>query len=328
VRRREFITLLGGAAAAWPLAGRAQQPAMPVIGFLNSQSPDINADRARAFRQGLKEAGYVEGENLAIEYRWAENQIDRLPPLAAELVRRQVAVIVVTGGISSASAAKAATTTIPIVFLVSEDPVRVGLVASLARPGGNLTGINFFNAELTAKRLELLHELVPAATRVAVLVNPANATTRETTLRDVESAAHAMGLQIQVLNASTSREINAAFATFLRERPDALFVGGDPLFNSRRVQLVHLATLHKVPATYSQREYAEVGGLMSYGTNVADAFRQVGIYTGRILKGAKPADLPVVQATKFELVINAETARMLGLTVPPMLLARADEVIE
>ena len=327
MKRREFITLLGGT-AVWPLAARAQQPALPVVGFLNSQSPDGYAERLRGFRQGLKDTGYVEGENVAVEYRWAEAQIDRLPELAAELVRRRVAVIVASVGAAPVLAAKAATTTTPIVFVVPEDPVRLGLVTSLARPGGHLTGINFFTSELTAKRLGLLRELVPTAVRVAVLINPANATTTETALRDLQSAARATGLQIQVLNASTSREIDAAFETFVRERSDALFVVGDPLLNSRRVQLVHLATLHKVPATYSQRQYPEIGGLMSYGSNTTDAFRQVGAYVGRILKGAKPADLPVVQASKFELVINAQTARMLGLTVPPQLLARADEVIE
>jgi putative ABC transport system substrate-binding protein len=327
VRRRRFIALLGGATAAWSFAARAQQPVMPVIGFLEPRSPDTIADQLRAFRQGLKDTGYVEGENVAVEYRWAENQPDRLPALAAELVRRQVAVIATAGGTAAAFAAKSATATIPIVFIAAEDPVRVGLVASLARPGGNLTGINFFSAELVAKRLELLRELVPAATRVAVLVNPAGPGF-EITLRDVEPAARAMGLQIQALNASTSSEINAAFATFVRERPDALFVGTDPFFTSRRAQMVQLAARHMVPAAYHARHYPEIGGLMSYGSNVADGLRQLGVYTGRILKGAKPADLPVVQASKFELVINAETARMLGLDVPPMLLARADEVIE
>jgi len=325
VRRRELITLLGGGAAAWPLAARAQQPPMPVIGFLNPTSPDPNVDLLRAFRQGLKETGYVESENVAIEYRWAENQIDRLPSLAAELVRKRVAVIATMG--TAASAAKAATTTIPIVSLIGADPAESGLVASLARPGGNLTGINLLTIELAAKRLELLRELVPAANRVAVLVNPSFVP--ETMLRDVEAAARAMGLQAQVFNASTSREINAAFATnFVRERPDALFVAPDPFFVSRRVQLVHLASRHALPAVYTGRDYVVAGGLMSYGSNLADALRQVGVYTGRILKGAKPSDLPVVQASKFELVINAETARMLGLTVPDKLLALADEVIE
>jgi putative tryptophan/tyrosine transport system substrate-binding protein len=329
MRRRKFITLLGGTAAAWPLAARAQQPAMPVIGFLDPRSLHYTlADQQRAFRQGLKDAGYVEGESVVIEYRWAEGQIDRLPALAAELVRRRVAVITTGGGPAAALAAKAATTTIPIVFVVGEDPVKLGLVASLARPGGNLTGINLVIGELTAKRLGLLRELVPGAARVAVLVNPANTANAETTLRDVEPAARAMGLQIQILKASTSREIEAAFATFVGERPDALFVGNDAFLISRRVQLVHLATRHAIPATYTARDFAEVGGLMSYGSNITDAYRQIGVYAGRILKGAKPAELPVVQSTKFELVINLPTARMLGLTVPDKLLAAADEVIE
>src|SRR5215467_7743295 len=326
--RRAFITLLGGAAVAWPLAAQAQQPAMPVIGFLNPYSPNGQSDRLRGFRQGLAETGYVEGVSLTIEHRWAEGQFDRLPALAAELARRQVAVIAATGSIAAASAAKAATTTIPVVFVVAEDPVRVGLVASLAQPGGNLTGINFLSAELVAKRLELLRELVPGTARLAVLVNPANAINTETTLRDVKAAARAIGLQIQVLNASTSGEINTAFASLERERPDALFVGGDAFFNTRRVHLVNLASRHAIPAAYAERVFPEIGGLMSYGTDIVDAYRQVGNYVGRILKGAKPADIPVMQATKFELVINVESARMVGLTVPSSLLAIADEVIE
>jgi ABC-type uncharacterized transport system substrate-binding protein len=326
IRRREFIALLGGA-AAWPMAASAQQQAMPVIGLLDPRSPHMLATPSRGFRLGLKDTGYVEGENVAFEYRWAENQMDRLPALAAELVRREVSVIAASTPVA-AFAAKATTTTIPIVFVVNDDPVRLGLVASLARPGGNATGINIFAAEVTAKRLDLLRELVPAATRIGVLVNPANATSTESTLRDVPAAAGTMGLQIKVLNASTSREIEAVFAGFGRERPDALFVGTDPYFYSRRVQLAVLAAHHSIPATFSQRDYAEAGGLMSYGTSLTDAYRQVGVYAGRILKGAKPPDLPVVQASKFELVINLPTARTLGLEVPPTLLARADEVIE
>ena len=328
MKRREFITLLSGAAAAWPLAARAQPPAMPVIGYLNAQALEGFTERLlRGFRQGLREAGYIEGENVAIEYRWAENQYDRLPTLANELVRQRVAVIVGVGALASAFAAKAATTTIPIVFVAPDDPVKLGLVTSLARPDGNLTGVNFFSGELTAKRLEVLRELVPGVARVAILVNPANLTV-DSTLRDVETAARAMGLQIKVFNASTSREIDTAFITFVREQPNALFVAQDSFFNVRRHQLANMAARHAVPMASASRDIAEVGGLMSYGTNIADAYRQVGIYTGRILKGAKPADLPVVQSTKFELVINHQTARMLGLEVPPSLLARADEVIE
>jgi putative ABC transport system substrate-binding protein len=323
VKRRDFIALIGGA-AAWPLAARAQQPAMPVIGFLDVRSPDVMMeDRLRAFRQGLKDTGYVERENVAIEYRWADNQVDRLPELAAELVRRQVAALVTIGPVAGL-AAKAATTTIPIVFIVAEDPVRLGFVASLARPGGNLTGVNIFTLELAAKRLELLRELVPGVARMAVLVTAS----AETTVRDTEAVARPLGLQIQVFNVSTILEIDAAFATFARERPDALFVAGDPFLSGRRVQLAQLAAFHRLPATYALRDYAEAGGLMSYGPSIKDAWRQIGVYTGRILKGAKPADLPVVQPNKFELVINAGTARMLGLTVPDKLLAAADEVIE
>ena len=328
MRRREFITLLGGAAVAWPLAAHAQQPPMPVIGFLNPASPDASADRLRGFREGLKDSGYVEGDNITIIYRWAEGDFDRLPALATELVRRRVAVIATIGGPPAAFAAKAATTTIPIVFLVGEDPVRLGLVASLARPGGNLTGVNFFNTELAAKRLELLRELLPTAKRVAVLVNPAEATNTGSVVKDAEGAARAMGLQIEVLNASTSREIDAAFATIVRERPDALFVGPGPFFTARRVQIALLAAIHRVPAIYPGRQYAEAGALMSYGASLADSCRQVGAYAGRILKGAKPGDLPVVQSSKFELVINHQTARSLGLTVPPTLLSVADDVIE
>jgi len=327
IRRREFITLLGGA-AAWPLSARAQQPAMPVIGLLDQRSPDELGDRLRKFRQGLRDTGFVEGQNVAIDYHWADNKIDRLPELAADLVRRQVAVIAATSGFGPALAAKTATTTMPIVFVIAQDPVSLGLVESLARPGGNMTGINFFSGEVTTKRLELLRELIPAATRVAVLINPANAMYAETTVRETEAAARAIGLQIQILKANTIGEINAAFATLEREKLDALFVGGDPFFNSRRTQLVHLATRHAVPASFPARDYVEAGGLISYVANIAGAWRDAGSYVGRILKGYKPADLPIVQSSKFELVINAQTATMLGFTVPPQLLAIADEVIE
>jgi putative ABC transport system substrate-binding protein len=300
---------------------------MPVIGFLNGVSPDGYTERLRAFRQGLKETGYVEGENVAIEYRWAENQLDRLPALAVDLVGRHAAVIVAPQT-SAALAAKAATTSIPIVFVVGSDPVALGLVASLNRPGGNATGINILINELVEKRLELLREIVPRAVRVAVLVNPASVALAEATTKGTEAAARAMALQIKVFNAGTSDDIHAAFELIARERADALFVASDPFFTSRRVQLATLAVRHGLPASFAVRDTVEVGGLMSYATNIKDAFRHVGVYTGRILKGDKAAQLPVVQSTKFELAINLSTARILGLTVPPMLLARADEVIE
>jgi len=327
VKRRKFITLVGSA-AVWPLGARAQNAALPVIGFLGTTSLENSVERLRTFRQGLKETGYVEGDNVAIECRWADGQYDRLPARASELVRRQVTVIASAEGPVSAFAAKAATTTIPIVFAVADDPVRLGLVASLARPDSNLTGINFVSTELVAKRLVFLRELVPGVAHVAVIVNPADTTNTETMLRDVEPAARTVGWEIRTLKADTSGAIDAAFATLARERPDALFVGSSPFFTSRRIQLVQLAARHALPATYVGRQYAEVGGLMSYGANLNEAWRQLGLYTGRVLKGAKPADLPVVQASKFELVINHQTARMLGLTVPPTLLALADEVIE
>jgi putative tryptophan/tyrosine transport system substrate-binding protein len=328
VKRREFITLRGGAAAAWPLAAQAQQRAMPIIGFLSTVSPDGLEDRIRAFGQGLQETGYVEGMNVAIEYRWAENKLDRLPTLSAELVQRQVSVIVASGGTAGAIAAKALNTTIPVVFGIPEDPVKLGLVASLARPGGNMTGINFFAGEVLAKRLELLRELVPKALRVAVFVNPANPVRAETQVNELQTAAGAMGLQLQIFNTSSTREINEAFATLAQNRADALFVSADPFFVIRRVQLANLAARHAIPSSFSVRDNAQAGGLMSYGTNISDAYRQIGVYTGRVLKGAKPAELPVLQSTKFELVINAQTATMLGLTVPPQLLTVADEVIE
>jgi putative ABC transport system substrate-binding protein len=326
IRRRAFITLLGGTAAAWPLAAHAQQPAMPVVGFVHGGG--FVGGRADAFRKGLSETGVVEGQNVAVEYHWLNGQFDRLPSLMADLVRRRVAVIATPAGNFATLAAKAATTTIPIVFGVGEDPVKLGLVASLARPGGNATGTNFFGQVVDGKRLGLLHELVPKAINIAVLVNPANVPTAEATLRDIPEAARALGLQIQVLNASTSREIETAFATAVRDHADALFVGSDTFFVSRRVQFAILAASDRIAAAYGSRECVEVGGLMSYSANIADSFYQVGLYTGQILKGANPADLPVIQSSTFEFVINLVTARALGLEVPPGLSARADEVIE
>jgi putative ABC transport system substrate-binding protein len=328
MKRRAFITLLGGAAAAWPRAARAQQPALPVVGLVNGGSLDASARYVAAYRKGLNETGYVEGQNVTVEYHWLEGQYDRLPALMADLVRRRVAVITTPGTTPGTVAAKAATATIPIVFGVAEDPVQLGLVASLARPGGNLTGSNFFSTELVAKRLQLLHELVPKAVRVAVLVNPANAASAESTLRSAKAAAPTIGLQIQIFNATTISEIDAAFAAFARERPDALFVAPDGFLFSRRGQFATLTARERIPATFSSRDEVAAGGLMSYGTDLADAFRQVGVYTGSILKGAKPADLPVLQLTKFALVINLQTARALGIEVPPGLLAAADEAIE
>ena len=328
IRRRDFITLLGGAAAAGSLAARAQQAAMPVVGFVSARSAESSTRQAAAFRKGLEEIGYVEGQNVTVEYHWLDGRYDRLPSLVADLVHRRVAVIATPNTTAAALAAKAATTTIPIVFGVGEDPVQLGLVASLARPGGNATGINFFTQEIIAKRLGLLHDLVPKAARVAVMTNPANAATTEATLRDIPEAARALGLQTQVLNASTSREIEAAFATLRREPVDALFVAGDGFFTSRRVQFATLAMRYAIPAVYSGREYPEVGGLMSYGTEILDRFRHAGVMIGQILKGAKPADLPVIQSSKFEFVINMQTARALGLEVPNALQLLADEVIE
>ena len=328
MQRREFITLLGGTAATWPLAARAQQPSMPVIGLVNGRSPEASVRIAGAFRKGLNEAGYVEGQNVTVEYHWLEGQYDRLPSLMADLVRRHVAVIATPGSNPAALAAKAATSTIPIVFGVGENPVKLGLVASLARPGGNATGINFFVSEVVAKRLGLLHELLPKVVRIAVLVNPANAPTAEATLREVPEAAQAFGLQIQIVKASTSREIEAAFATIVRERAEGLLVAPDGFFLDRRVQFATLATRYGIPATYPARDAVEAGGLMSYGTNLMDMYRQVGVYTGQILKGANPADLPVLQSTKFEFVINLQTARALGIEVPNSIQFLADEVID
>ena len=327
MKRREFITLLGGA-AVWPFAARAQQPT-PIVGLVTGRSADASPRDVAAFRKGLNETGYFEGQNVVIEYRWADGRYDRLSELAADLVHRRVSVIATPGTTAAALAAKAATTTIPIVFGSGDDPVKLGLVSSLARPGGNLTGINFFSIETVAKRLGLLHELVPKAARIAVLVNPANAPIAEVMLRDIPAAARAIGLQIQVLNASTSREIDAAFATIVRDRADALFIAPDGFFTSRRIQLATLAARERLPTSCSNRVMAEAGLLMSYGTDTADMWRQVGVYTGQILNGAKPADLPVSQLTKFELVINVQTARTIGLDeVPNSIQLLADEVIE
>ena len=327
MRRRKFITLLGSAAVAWPLAARAQQPALPLVGFIRDGSAEASVRLAAAFRKGLSETGYVEGQNVTVEYHWLGGQYDLLPALVADLVRRQVAVIATPGGVP-ARAAKAATGAIPIVFGVGDDPVKLGLVASLARPGGNATGINILTSEVVAKRLRLLHDLMPKAARVAVLVNPGNASVTDSTLREVEAAASTLGLQIQIIKATTISEIDAAFATLAREGTDALLVAPDGLFVSRRVQLAILTARDRIPAIYATRDSVEVGGLMSYGPDLAEMFHQVGVYTGNILKGAKPADLPVLQSTKFELVINVHTARALGIQLPPGVVSIADELIE
>jgi len=327
MRRREFIALLGGGVAIWPLMASAQHAATPVIGYLDPRSPDAVENRLGGFRRGLKELGYVEGENIIIIHRWADDQADRLPLLAADLVSRSVAVIV-TAGVPSSLAAKTATTTVPIIFVVGNDPVQIGLAASHSRPGGNLTGINIFTSELVAKRLEVLRDLLPKATRMGVLVNPADAGASDSQLKEIETAARAMGLQIKVYNADTRAEIDAAFEAMGRDRPDAVFAGSTAFLNGRRVQLVQLSTYYRLPTIYGLRDYVEVGGLISYGSDIIDSFRQAGRYVGRVLKGAKPGDLPIVKADKFELVINTRTARLFGLTVPSSLLGRADEIID
>ena len=327
LRRRQFLTLLGGAAAPWPLAARAQQPSMPVIGFLHSGWPELNVNQVATFRKGLGEAGYVEGQNVAIEFRWAAGQDDRLPDLAADLIRRRVAVIATRAGTPASLAAKATTTTVPIVFAIGPDPVAMGLVASLNRPGGNATGVSFQNVELVAKRLGMLRELAPGANRFVALVNP-NTAFIAAIVKELQASASALGLSIEILRAGTGREIDAAFANLVQKPDVALFVGPDAFFTSRRAQIVTLAARHALPAIYYAREFPEIGGLMSYGPDLANAYQQTGIYVGRILKGEKPADLPVVQPTKFELVVNLNTARALGIAIPNTLLAVADEVIE
>jgi putative ABC transport system substrate-binding protein len=327
IGRRELLAAVGGAAAAWPLASRAQQPAMPLIGFLNSTSPSAWKPYVDAFRQGLNEAGYVEGRTVAIDYRWAEGRYKNLPVLAAELVRRKVTLMVATGGTATVLAAMAATKTIPIVFTSGVDPVEAGLVASLNRPGGNATGVNLFTSQMEGKRLGLLRELIPTATLIAVLLNP-NSPPAATQLKNVQEAARALDQQIHILDAGNEAELEAAFATVRQIGAGALLVAADPFFNSRRTYIIALAARHAIPAIYEQREFVVAGGLMSYGTNFSDGYRQVGIYAARILKGERPADLPVMQSTKFEFVINLTSAKALGIVVPPMLSARADEVIE
>jgi putative ABC transport system substrate-binding protein len=328
MERRKFVTLLGGASVAWPFAARAQQPAMPVIGFLGIGSPDKDANRVRAFRQGLSEVGYVQGQNLAIEFRWAEGYSDGLPALAADLVRRKVMAIFTTGGLPPALAAKAATTTIPIVFVIGGDPVRLGLVASLNQPGGNLTGVTTMGTEIGPKRLELLHQLVPTATEVALLVNPSSPTLAESQSQDHQAAARSLGLKLQVVHASNDRELDVVFETLGNLRAGALVIGGDGFFNNRIEQIAAMTLRYTIPAIYQYREFAAAGGLLSYGGSLTDMYRLAGVYTGRILKGEKPADLPVQQSTKVELIINLKTAKALGIDVPPTLLVRADEVIE
>jgi putative tryptophan/tyrosine transport system substrate-binding protein len=328
ITRRNFQIAFGSAAVAWSLAARAQQSALPVVGFISAGSPDASARFVTAFRKGLNEAGYLEGQNVTVEYHWLEGFYDRLPMLLADLVHRQVAVIATPGSATAALAAKAVTATIPIVFSVGEDPVHLGLVTSLSRPGGNTTGINFFTAEVAAKRLRLLHDMLPKALHVAVLINPANASTAESTLREVQEAAPTIGLQIRILNASTIGEIDAIFAGLARERPDALFVAPDAFFTSRAVQFATLTARDRIPSTYSNRDFVAAGGLMSYGADIADTYRQVGSYTGSILKGEKPADLPVMQSTKFDFLINLKTAKSLGIEVPMIIQMTADEVIE